>query len=184
VTILTMLLFLVGNELFVVDASANASYIVPQSREALRTYVDDIGLFARNMPGVVDVKPLGDETFLYRTEKDLPLSGAMRANFVIRKNLVGDSVTVYTSPDRDEVNYMSCHVLLRPFDEETTTIQIQLRVRLSQENASDVHWLAPILGEDFISRQMVKDLNELSAVFIRKSNEELISRLAPATVSK
>ena len=46
---------------FVVDAGGEIQYTVEISRGALKEYVDDIGLFARNMPGVTGIEPLGND---------------------------------------------------------------------------------------------------------------------------
>lgn len=175
-----VLLALLNGEAFVTEAAAEASYSVEVNREALRGYVDDIGLFARNMPGVIEVRPLGDSTYLYRTERDIPLSGSMQTEFVIRKRMEADSVTTYESVNRDDVNYMLCRVEIRPLTPTSTTIRIQLKLQLSRESASDVHWLAPILGADFISEQMRKDLVTMLDTFIERSNQELYAHLNPA----
>jgi hypothetical protein len=184
VTLLSVLLFVGNNGLFTVDASASTSYTVAVSRGALRTYVDDIGLFARNMPGVVAVKPLGDGKYLYQTEKSIPLSKPLKTDFLIMKESVGDSLTIYRSVNTDDQSYMMCQVAIRPQDEDNTIIEIRLRVRLSRENASEVHWLAPILGELFISEQMTRDMEDMLQEFIEKSNEELYTRLKPSPLSR
>jgi carbon monoxide dehydrogenase subunit G len=178
--IVLAILLLSGNaSFFTVAASASASYDVAIPREALRGYADDIGLLARHMPGVVSVTPRGDGTYLYRTSKEIPLSSPLETDFVIRKDQVGDSLTVYRSVDDGDLNYMSCRVLIRPRDAATTTIEIQLQIRLSRERAAEVHWLAPVLGESFISREMTKDMDEMLQEFIEKSSEELYARLRP-----
>jgi carbon monoxide dehydrogenase subunit G len=172
-----LVLLLNGSDMFVVEASAGTSYTVALSREALRTYVDDIGLFKRNMPGVVAVTAMGNGTYLYQTEKEVPLSSAMKTDFVIRKKTLGDSVTVYESVDPAGPNYMFCQVMIRPADSANTVIDIQLRLKLQRENGSDIHWMAPLLGAGFISRQMTKDMEEMLQVFVEKSNEELYTHL-------
>lgn len=177
--VLAFLLLLVPADAFVVDASASASYTVNISRERLRGYADDIGLFARNMPGVVEARPVGDGTFLYRTEKDVPLSGTMRTDFTICRLAAGDSVTVYESVDRNDPNYMYCRVLILPAGEEATSIRIDLALRLTRESGTEVHWLAPILGAAFISDQMTKDLEAMLGEFVVRSNEELHGRFHP-----
>lgn len=182
--LLAVLLFVGNNGLFTVDASASTSYTVAVSREALRTYVDDIGLFARNMPGVVAVTPLGDGRYLYQTEKSIPLSKPLKTDFFIMKESVGDSLTIYRSVDTDDHSYMMCRVAIRPQDDGNTTIEIRLRVRLSRENASEVHWLAPILGESFISEQMTRDMEDMLQEFVDRSNEELYSHLKPTPLTK
>ena len=183
-TFILSILLLLGGELFTVDASAETSYNVEVNREALKGYVDDIGLFKRHMPGVVSVEPLGDDKYLYVTEKELPLAGNMRTEFLIQKFVYGDSVWVYRSADLTSHNYMYCRVRITPAGEANTVIDIALRVRLSREDASEVHWMAPILGAEFINDQMTKDLIDMLAVFVESSNEELYDHLSPATAAQ
>lgn len=177
-----LLLFLAGSgDMFIVQAGGGTSYEVALSREALRTYVDDVGLFKRNMPGVVAVTPVGPETYLYQTEKSLPLAGTMKTDFVIQKRTVGDSLTIYESLDTADVNYMYCQVLIRPAGPDTTTIEISLRLKLTREGGGDIHWLAPILGARFISKEMSKDIEGMLETFVENSNQELYARLRPET---
>jgi hypothetical protein len=171
-----MLVALLPDLPFVADASAERTYTVNISREDLRLVVDDIGLFARNMPGVVGVTPLENNRYAYLTEKHLPLAGTMRTEFLIEKTVVGDSVTWYRSIRPDDPNYMSCKVVLRAVDEKSTSIRIVLRIRLAREDASEVHWMAPLLGEQFISDRMTGDLEEMLSVFIERSSDELYAR--------
>jgi hypothetical protein len=176
-----LLLLLLPGRLFTVDAHAETEYTVALSREALRSYVDDIGLFRRNMPGVVAVTEKEDGTYLYQTEKEIPLSSSMKSDFHIKKETLGDSLTVYRSVDPDDHNYMECSVRIRPVDIARTAIAIALRVKLSRENPSEIHWLAPILGESFISGQMKSDMNSMLEEFVEKSNAELYSKLRSTT---
>lgn len=176
-TTFAFLLLVFTSDPFVADAQASASYTVERSRQMLKDYVDDIGLFERNMPGVVGVTPIGDGRYLYQTEKDLPLAGTMRTDFIIDKKVQGDSVYVYESVNPEDTNYMFCKVVVRPSGPEQTAITIQIRLRLVRESGSDVHWLAPILGQDFISNEMSKDLQEMLAVFVEKSNREMEEQL-------
>jgi hypothetical protein len=171
-----MLLVLFPPTMFVVDASAERTYSVNISREDLRRELDDIGLFARNMPGVVGVTRLEHDRYLYLTEKQLPLAGTMRTEFLIEKTVDGDSVTCYRSTRSDDPNYMSCRVVIRPVDVTSTSIRIALRIRLARENAAEVHWMAPLLGEQFISDRMTGDLEEMLSAFIEKSSEDLYAR--------
>jgi carbon monoxide dehydrogenase subunit G len=175
--LLALFLTIPGNDPFVVDASKEISYDVEISRASLREYVDDIGLFARNMPGVVSVTPQGEDTYLYKTAKEIPLSGRLETDFLIRKSTEGDSVTIYRSTDDKDDNYMSCRVQIRMVDESHTNIVVRLRIRLSRENASEVHWLAPILGARFIESRMDEDLEGMLKEFVERSNIELYGRL-------
>lgn len=181
--ILAVFALLLSNASFIVDASVESSYSVGIARPLLRAYVDDIGLLARNMPGVVNVTPVGDGRYLYRTEKSIPLSQPLQTDFLIQKTMIGDSITVYRSENMTDENYMSCRVQLIPSDAQTTLIAIRLRVRLSRSNPASIHWLAPILGEQFISDRMTEDLQEMMKKFIASSNKELYEQIIPSTAS-
>jgi hypothetical protein len=181
---LLLFLFFFSNDAFVVNASTSASYVVDLPRESLRSYVDDIGLFARNMPGVVSVTPSGENRFLYQTEKKIPLAGTMTTDFLIQKSVVGDSVTIYESVDAGDPNYMHCSVMIRPETEWTTSIHITLKLRLSRESGSDIHWLAPVLGASFIEARMKEDMEGMMESFIENSNKELYSRLPNQTPTR
>ena len=182
--VLAFLILLLNNTLFVVDASSEASYAVEVSHGILRKYVDDVGLLSRNMPGVVSIQELDNGTYLYQTEKAIPLSKPLRTTFTIRKTLVGDSLTIYRSADIQDDNFMSCKVRLLAEGESRTLITISLRVRLSRRTPSDVHWLAPVLGEDFISGKMRDDLDEMLREFVERSRDELNKGVVIPTASK
>lgn len=169
------MLLLNTSEPFIVDASTEATYSVQIARPALKLFVDDIGLFARHMPGVVEVKPVGENRYLYRTEKDVALRSAMKVDFLIDKQVYGDTLTVYRSVNPSDENYMSCSVFLHPNGEDSTKIRITLRIRMSRTNPMEVHWMAPIVGAEFISDRMKEDLDEMLASFIESSNKEIYS---------
>ena len=182
--ILVALLLLINGDRFVAEATAEANYTVNLSRQALAGYVDDIGLFERNMPGVVSVTPLGEERYVYLTEKDLPLAGTMRTEFRIEKITEGDSTTVYRSVDSTAENYMYTRVVITPTSPSASRMRILVQLRLSRENASEVHWMAPLMGEEFISYQMTKDLQSMLETFVEQSTKDLYDRVRPRAVSR
>jgi hypothetical protein len=181
-TLLALILISASARAFVADASAEGTYILDIPRAELRARVDDIGLFQRNMPGVIDVVHLQDQTYLYRTEKEIPLQGMMSVDFRIRRLVIGDSLTIYRSVDVRDTNYMSCNVQLTPLGTEQTEMHITLRVRMQRENPAAIHWLAPVLGEAFVSDRMRADIVGMLDEFIRNSSRELGTQIVQAPV--
>jgi len=184
VGVLVALLVVIHGDLFVAEATAEATYTVELSRQALGGYVDDIGLFERNMPGVVSVADLGNNQYLYLTEKDLPLAGTMQTEFRIEKLTEGDSITVYRSIDSTAENYMYTRVVITPAGPSASQMRILVQLRLSREDASEVHWMAPLMGEEFISYQMTKDLQSMLETFVERSTRDLYERVRPRAVSR
>ena len=178
---LLMLATLDPGDAFVVDASAQIEYTVDISREDLRVFVDDLGLFQRNMAGVVGVDSLGENTFLYRTSREVPLKGRMDADFVIRRTVANDTLTLYRTPEEKAPNWMECRVELVPVAEGKTSISIALRLRMVREHGYEVHWLAPVMGADFLSDRMTEELEGMLQEFAEKSSEELHQRFLQIT---
>jgi hypothetical protein len=173
---LILSLTLDGGDPFVVDVSAAITYAVDVSRNDLASYTDDIGLFRRNMTGVVGVDSLGVNRYLYRTSKEVPLKGKMEVDFVIEKSESSDTVTVYRTPGERDPNWMECRVALRAEGDRRTSISIALRLRLEREHGYQVHWLAPIVGAGFLRDRMEEDLNGMLREFAENSARELQDR--------
>jgi hypothetical protein len=49
----------------------------------------------------------------------------------------------------------------------------RLRVRLVRDSGTEIHLLAPVLGESFLSEQMEKDLRSMLEDFSRRAVREL-----------
>lgn len=169
---------LLGAGDFVVDVTTSLSYRIHLHREVLSGFADDVGLFRRNMPGVVAVDSLGSNRYLYRTEKEVPLSGTLRTDFLIERRSEGDTLTVYESPSFDDPNYMYCAVRLWPESDSTTAVSVQLRLRLVRKNGFKIHWMAPFLGREFIEDRMREDLEQMLQEFVLASNAELYRRFS------
>lgn len=181
--ILLLALFFVGTDNFAVDVATTVSYRIQLSRQVLSGFADDIGLFRRNMPGVVGVESLGNGRYLYRTEKSVPLAGTLRTDFLIARRSEGDSLTVYESVSADDPNYMYCAVHLRAHSDITTAVSVRLRVRLVRPSGFHIHWMAPLLGRQFIEDRMREDMEEMLQEFIQSSNAELYRRFStPASL--
>jgi hypothetical protein len=170
-------LFLLWSNAFVVDVATSVSYQIRLPRATLREFVDDIGLFRRHMPGVVGVDSLGNERYLYRTQKSVPLAGTLEADFLIERRREADTLTVYESPSSDP-NYMLCAVHIRPDSDSTTAITIRLRLRLVRSSGFEIHWMAPLLGRGFIEDRMREDMEQMLEEFIQASNAELYRRFS------
>ncbi|MBI5647891.1 MAG: SRPBCC family protein [Ignavibacteriae bacterium] len=166
--------------LFTVEASSSIKYSVDIPIERIKAYGDDIGLLSRNMPGVTAIQQIAPNRYLYKTRKSVPLSSDMKLDFTIERSLSGET-TVYESVQPNDPNYMRCAVRLVPLGESRTGFEISLRLRLQREDASDVHWLAPIVGEKFLSEQMSDDMKEMLEEFKQRASAELYNKLGRGT---
>jgi hypothetical protein len=161
-----------ATEPFVVTASASIRYRVDIPYERIHASVDEVGLLQRNMPGVVSIRRLDERRYMYTTRSEVPLGKDLELAFLVERRSNGN-VTVYRTPDETDANFMRCAVRIAPHPEGGTGFEIRLLLRLRREHATDVHWLAPLAGEDFVSARMNEDLRAMLAEFRDRSTAEL-----------
>jgi hypothetical protein len=158
---------------FIVDAAAEVSFTVRAHPDSVRARLADIGLLARNMPGVVEIRPVEGGEYLYRTEREIPFSGTSRHDFRIARTAAQDGAVLYRTADPQAHNWMSYRLLPSSDGEGSTLVVVRLRVRLVRESGTEIHLLAPVLGESFISEQMEKDLRSVLEEFTVRAVREL-----------
>ena len=148
---------------FIVDASAETSFLVRRPDSAVRTTLNDVQIFRRNMPGVVAITAIDDSTWLYKTERRMPFSETVNTDFVLMRS--GGSVVTYHTPEVTAGNWMLFRFESTPVGADQTSVRVRLRVRLVRQNGGDIHLFAPVLGEDFISDRMHDDLAGMLELF-------------------
>jgi len=158
---------------FIVDAAAEVSFTVRAHPDTVRPRLADIGLLARYMPGVVEIRPTGGGEYLYRTEREIPFSGISRNDFRIARTPTQDGAVLYRTNDPQAQNWMSYRLHSSPDGEGKTRVDVRLRVRLVRESGTEIHVLAPVLGESFLSEQMERDLRKMLEEFAGRVVREL-----------
>jgi hypothetical protein len=158
---------------FIVDATAEVSFTLRAHPDTVRVRLADISLLSRNMPGVVEIRPEGDHRYLYRTEREIPFSGISRNAFSIERTSSHDGTILYRTSDPQAQNWMSYRLRASPGGGGMTRVDLRLRVRLVRDSGAEIHLLAPVLGESFISEQMEKDLRSMLEEFSGRALREL-----------
>lgn len=158
---------------FIVDATAEVSFSLHAHPDTVRARLGDIGLLSANMPGVVEIRPLGGEEYLYRTEREIPFSGTSRNDFRIARTPTQDGAVLYRTTDPQAQNWMSYRLQPSSGGSGKTRVTVRLRVRLVRDSGTEIHVFAPVLGESFISEQMEKDLRAMLEEFAGRALREL-----------
>lgn len=160
--LLTILNFSRG---FTLDATAHYDVEVPLPADSVRSLVGRISTLETMMPGVVDITAQIGGGFLYRTEREIPFSGKMQTDFRIVSIAGEDGSVTYRTPGTEAENWMSFRLAPAATAGGTTRLFLRLRVRLVRSQGTDIHLLAPLLGEGFLSKSMEDDLSAMLQVF-------------------
>lgn len=153
---------------FTLDATAVHTIELGLPVDSVRRLVRDIGLLERHMPGVVEIRPHPAGGYWYRTEREIPFSGTMRTDFHVISMEQDDGTVTFRTQGTDARNWMSFRFAPEARSGSTTLLALRLRVRLVRDHATEIHVLAPVLGEGFLSEQMERDLTAMLQLFAQR----------------
>jgi hypothetical protein len=97
----------------------------------------------------------------------------MEGEYVVRKSVVNDTLTIYESADQSSQDYLLCRISVLPTGPARTSIGIDMRLRSRRTSGGDFHWLAPLLGESFLSARMKDKLDGMLAEFVENYTKEV-----------
>jgi hypothetical protein len=157
---------------FTVSAEVTDGTVFKVSISRLTEYFKDISVFQRNFPGIVSVKKLSGRESEWVYEIDAPLASPVRMPFILIETISTNEYFVFESKTKAP-DYFSCTTRMVSLSNEETRIDITIKIKMIRESGSDVHFMAPILGEKFISKEMKKDLTEALSEFLSKCKKEI-----------
>lgn len=157
---------------FTVSADVTSGTVFKVNISRVTEYFKDISVFQRNFPGIISVKKLGDKESEWVYEIDAPLASPVRMPFILVETVSSDDFMVFESKTKTP-DYFKCSARMVSLGEEETRISISIKIKMVRESGSDVHFMAPILGEKFISKEMKKDLTKALSTFLSKCKKEI-----------
>lgn len=163
---------------FTLDARGSAEVTLAMVPDSARALFARISVLERYMPGVAGITAHPDGSFRYLTVREIPFSGEMRTEFVLRRTIDAAGTVSYQSPDSSAPNWMRFRFMFMPAGDGMTDVRMDLRVRLVRENGAEIHLLAPVLGEEFLSERMEGDITDMLATFAERLADASPAHLA------
>lgn len=157
---------------FTVSAEVTQGAVFKTSLTKLSEYFKNIKIYEKYFPGIISVRDFGNKESEWVYEIDAPLSSAVRMPFTLVEKIASEDYIVYETKNSTK-DFFRCTARLVSMGENETRISISIKIKMVRDNASDVHFMAPILGEKFISKEMKKDLSEALATFLSKCKKDL-----------
>lgn len=157
---------------FTVSADVTNGTVFKVNISRATEYFKDIKVFQRNFPGIISVKKLGDKESEWVYEIDAPLASPVRMPFILVETISSDDYMAFESKTKTP-DYFKCSARMVSLGEEETRISITIKIKMVRESGGDVHFMAPILGEKFISKEMKKDLTKALSTFLSKCKKEI-----------
>jgi uncharacterized membrane protein len=160
---------------FTVSAEVEKSSVVDLPRDFVRTYINNFDIYPRFFPDMVSVKKLNDKESEWHYNVEAPLSPTISLTFLLESKQSTPSLMVLESVN-PEAEYLYCKAVFDSLNASSTKVTLLFKIRMTREHASDIHFLAGILGEDFISARMKDKLDGDMDTFIEKATEDMYSK--------
>ncbi len=157
--------------MFTIQADVRDSVTLDAGYAAVRQYLNDPAVFSRNFPGILSIRQVGPRRSEWTYEVKPPLSSARRTSYIVNERYADHSTVIFeTDPGTND--YMYCRASVAAATDTTTTLTLELKLHSSRENGSDIHFLAPLFGQTFISARMRDQLmGDLTTFFTRITDE-------------
>jgi hypothetical protein len=150
---------------YTLDARGTGEIVLPVSASAARALLLDVRTLEHHMPGVAGIASRSDGAYDYQTVREIPFSGEMRTTFIVRGTVDTAGVVSYGTADSSAANWMRFVFTFAPAGDGETAVQMSLRVRLVRASGTEIHLLAPLLGEEFLSERMQSDITDMLEEF-------------------
>jgi uncharacterized membrane protein len=160
---------------FTISAEVEKSSVIDLPRDFVRTYINNLSIYPEFFPDIVSVKKLNDKQSEWHYTVDAPLAPAINLTFLLESKQSTSSLMVLESVN-PEPDYLYCKAVFDSLSSSSTKVTLSFKIRMTREKASDIHFLAGILGENFISARMKDKLDGDMETFIEKATEDMYSK--------
>ncbi|MCX7878867.1 MAG: hypothetical protein N2510_09570 [Ignavibacteria bacterium] len=156
---------------FTLSAQVERSLTVNIEKNFVMNYIQDLKIYPKFFPDVVSVRSLNetDSEWIYKVEA--PLAPAYNLIFILQNKSTGDTLT-FESTDKEK-DYLYCRSVIEQISETKTKVSFIFKISITREKASDIHFLAGVLGEKFLSERMKEKLEDDLETFISKAIKDM-----------
>ncbi len=160
---------------FTISAEVEKSAVVNLPKEFVRNYIKDLDIYPRFFPDIVSVKTMNDSESEWVYAVDSPLASTFYLTFVLVEKQSTSDIMLLESKN-PEPDYLFCKAEFDSLGESSTNVTLNFKIKMTREKASDIHFMAGLLGENFISAQMKEKLDDDMETFIEKATKDMYKK--------
>ena len=168
--------------MFVIRATLRRIFEVPASIGELCEFFADPRSFARHMPIIEHITPVADsdDVTRWRFCVRVPIVAPITWEFVMYRRIRAETGEIAYSAAEDSPDFFQCDVHVRPNPNGATDADVRLHMRVWRPRARDIHPLAGIVGEQWISRVVTDRMDRMATAFVTSGLREIQARAAAA----
>jgi uncharacterized membrane protein len=166
--------FLKASESFIFTLSADVekTSVISLPKDIVVDYIRNLDIYSKFFPDVVSVTKINekDSEWLYRIKA--PLASAYNLSFLLADRSPSRDTLILESKDSTRDN-LYCKAVFKSLDDNRTQVTMRFHIVMSRDKASDVHFMAGLLGENFLCARMKEKLEGDMETFITSVTKEM-----------
>jgi uncharacterized membrane protein len=157
---------------FTISAVVERSAVVNLDKEFISAYIKNLEIYPKFFPNVLSVNKLGDKRSQWLYTVEAPLASPYNLTFELEDKSNSNDTLLFES-EKGAKDYLYCNAILSNLTEKKTRINFVFKIIMTREKASDIHFLAGVLGEKFLSDKMKEKLESDLETFISKATKDM-----------
>jgi uncharacterized membrane protein len=157
---------------FSISADVEKSATMNLPKDIVVDFIKNLDIYPKYFPDIVSVTKINDKDseWLYRIKA--PLASPYNLTFILTDRSPSKDTVIMESKDSTR-DYLNCRAIFKSVDENHTQVTMRFHIIMTREKASEVHFMAGILGESFLSARMKEKLDADMDTFISSVTKEM-----------
>lgn len=160
------------NTSFTMSAEVERTASVNLDKDFISAYIRNLEIYPKFFPDIISVTKLNDTESQWLYKVEAPLASPYNLTFILVDRSSSGDTLLFESKDKTN-DYLYCRGILSQVTEKKTKISFIFKISMTREKASDVHFLAGILGEKFLSERMKEKLEGDLEEFISRATKDM-----------
>ena len=152
------------------DVEKSATISLPES--IVMDFIKNLDIYPKYFPDIVSVKKINDKDSEWQYRIKAPLASPYNLTFVLEDKSPTKDTLLFESVDSVR-DYLYCKGVFDSLGESQTKVTLRFHIKMTREKASEVHFMAGILGEKFLSDRMREKLDSDMDTFISSVTKEM-----------
>lgn len=157
---------------FSISADVEKNSTIDLAKNIVIDYIKNFDIYPKFFPDIVSVRKLNDKDSEWQYRIKAPLASPYNLTFILEDKSPETDTLLLESTDSVK-DYLFCKAVFDSLSETRTRVTMRFHIRMTREKASEVHFMAGILGEKFLSDRMREKLDSDMDTFISSVTKEM-----------
>lgn len=159
--------------MFRVRADYTEQFELEANLESVREFFSELRNFAEFMPGIESIKRDANGIFRWVVRAEIPRIGALREYFFVELTEDSPERIEWAPATIEKKNYLRYAATFIEKSATSTIVKLSQHIELRRPTAKDLHTLAGLIGENRISAEMQKRVNDMLTTFLNRARARI-----------